>query len=149
MIRPRQQAGCGRGEDGVAFFATLQFPDAGGSCLCSSGRTPAEYQSVHGKPAYVAWSGRHQWWLESVAAQEAALFCTQTPAAHKTCKAWWLLREHLIAFPFVTRREGRFCESSTETGDDSFNLWETMEEEDQPERHFIGFDFSTQQVIKI
>ena len=42
-----------------------------------------------------------------------------------------------------------FCESSTETGDDSFNLWETMEEEDQPERHFIGFDFSTQQVIKI
>ena len=63
-IRPRQQAGCGRRGDGVAFFATLQFPDAGGSCLCSSGRTPAEYQSVHGKPAYVACSGRHQWWLE-------------------------------------------------------------------------------------
>jgi len=56
------------------------------------------------------------------------------------------LREHLIAFPSVTRREGRFCESLTRTGDDSFNLWETMEEEEQQERHFIGFDFSTQQI---
>jgi len=34
----------------------------------------------------------------------------------------------------------------TRTGDDSFNLWETMEEEEQQERHFIGFDFSTQQI---